>query len=87
MIKLIRQIIKNREDIVYAIHNMLFSSKADRDLAKERLKVCKQCPFYSKNTKERPYGKLPYTHCIKCGCFDKAKVYGPNSCPINYWKS
>lgn len=57
----------------------LFNKKigrVSRDIADERLNICKECPFFVKLTKQ----------CTKCGCIMPEKVKLSNAfCPINKW--
>lgn len=58
----------------------LFNKKIGRvhkNIANERLDICKECPFFIKLTKQ----------CTKCGCFMPEKVKLSNAfCPIHKWE-
>lgn len=51
----------------------------------ERMNICKQCEWFSKNRKD--YTTLrPDEHCTNCGCTLSAKTKCLScSCPINLW--
>ena len=57
----------------------LFSKKKERSpesLQKERMAICKDCPFFIKVTGQ----------CSKCGCIMEAKTrLAEASCPVNKW--
>lgn len=53
---------------------------------KERLQVCSNCEFFSKNAESKSI--RPDDHCTKCGCTTVTKLKSlHSSCPINKWKS
>lgn len=86
--KFIKAVYLNRIVIKDALLNAITANRAKRKLAKERLDTCKKCPFYSKNTRSRPFGYLPFKHCTKCGCSIALKKYSKtNTCPKNLWKN
>lgn len=57
----------------------LFNANKERvadDLQKERMEICKQCPFFIKTTKQ----------CKKCGCLMELKTrLADATCPIGKW--
>ena len=57
----------------------LFDPKQPRsgdDLAKERLAICQECPFFKKTAKR----------CGKCGCFMSLKsLLYKAKCPVGRW--
>jgi rRNA maturation protein Nop10 len=49
-----------------------------REIAKDRLDVCKECERYIKLT----------TQCRECGCFMSVKTLWPSAnCPLDKWES
>lgn len=53
------------------------------EVSVERLSVCKDCRFNSKNRKRNI---RPDEHCVLCGCTLVAKTKCLScSCPRNYW--
>lgn len=59
----------------------LFSKKKERSpdsLQKERMAICKECPFFIKVTGQ----------CSKCGCIMEAKTrLAEASCPVDKWQA
>ena len=54
-----------------------------QQVSKERLSICSECPFHSKNHKTP---LRPDDHCIDCGCNLEAKVACLScSCPQDKW--
>jgi ribosomal protein L32 len=52
------------------------TKRSSKDLASERLAICKACPELIKLT----------TQCKKCGCFMKAKTtIEAATCPLGKW--
>jgi hypothetical protein len=57
----------------------LFNKNMNRvpaSIKEERLKICKQCPFYRKN----------FDQCKKCGCIMTQKTKLADAfCPVHKW--
>lgn len=53
-----------------------------KQTSEERLKICGDCPFHSKNSKTI----RPDAHCLSCGCTLSAKTACLScSCPEGKW--
>ena len=69
--------------------NNLFPPEEIKDLINEvsleRMKICEECPFHSKNHK--PHIR-PDAHCTDCGCTLSAKTKCLNcACPKGKWEA
>jgi len=56
-------------------------TEEQKEIAKERLKICMGCEFWAENS-------LGIEYCKKCGCATKAKVFTPiglQGCPEKKW--
>ena len=84
---LLENIWENKYQILKGIYNRLFKRGKTKAEANRRLAICAKCPFNSENTDKRPFGELPYSHCIECGCSLLVKPYSLESeCPRGYWE-
>lgn len=84
---LLYNIWNNRVSILKGLLNKIYAKPNVKLLAQERLDICEGCSFNSKNTTNRPYGKLPYIHCTACGCSLNVKPYAPQAeCPKGKWE-
>lgn len=58
---------KNKGKILEGIKNNVFKKKHVEEVAKERMAICKQCPFMDTKGDEC-YVKGTHPCCGKCGC-------------------
>lgn len=83
---LLKEIIKNRSQILEGIINKIQAKEEITKIANERKEICKSCPLNSDNAKEiLKYSseRIDY-HCILCGCNIELKTHSLSSeCPAN----
>ncbi len=78
---LIKDIWKNKADIIKGATNNIIKTKAIEDLAKARLDICDACP-----NKSTDCAALISTCCALCGCSLAWKTRVPEqSCPGGRW--
>ncbi len=71
------------DGIVEGYSNLIKRDEEIEKLAKQRLSVCEDCPFNSKNNSMLG-SMIPY--CTKCGCILAAKVRNEKGqCPEKKW--
>ncbi len=77
--------------IVEGIKNTYFPPKDLKEFieetAKERLAICRKCPFDSENGKKQGYTTVrPDEHCMECACNLEWKSRSLSSeCPHKFW--
>ena len=68
--------------------NSIFVKESIEKIAKERMDICKNCPFnsdYAKANKGYKTARIDF-HCIQCGCDLHLKTRCLScSCPLNKW--
>jgi hypothetical protein len=71
-----RGLVKSSFEIVKDVVNLTTPTFVSEGKRKERLLICKECPYYSSKQ----------SRCIKCGCFLEYKVkFEVSQCPIGKW--
>lgn len=76
------------KEISEAWWNSYFATESKKNVAKDRLKICQECP--SMTTVLQKMGKkLSVTICSECGCPISKKIFSPkyNACPLGKWKN
>ena len=59
------------------MNEIMGSGFVDRKIFQERIKLCKECEFFTK-----------WRRCTKCGCFmDNKARYNLASCPVGKWEA
>tara|TARA_R100001443_G_C3300915_1_gene165264 strand:+ start:319 stop:630 length:312 start_codon:yes stop_codon:yes gene_type:complete len=81
----VKNIFKNRKQILEGIKNNIFKKKHIEDIAEERFSICKNCSFFDTNGKNcTVLGTQPC--CSLCGCSLKLKTRSLSSaCPESKW--
>lgn len=74
----------NIKQIAEGWKNVAIKNEHVELVAKDRLAICRECPFHSSKAKT----KRPDEHCTKCGCPLISKTRCMTcSCPIDKWKA
>jgi hypothetical protein len=73
--------------ILEGAYNSIFIKRWVESVAKDRIKVCNNCPFQSENaTKEGYVTHRPDVHCTDCGCNLHMKTRCMDcECPKQLW--
>lgn len=66
---LLQNIWKNKVQILEGLINRVQAKEEVEQIAKQRLSICKACPYNSTNAKSTGYKTTrPDDHCLQCGC-------------------
>lgn len=73
-------------EITSAWWDSYFAEDNQKELAKQRLSICKSCP--SLEQKFKKVKKITVSFCGECGCPISKKVFTNkfNACPLGKWK-
>lgn len=68
--------------------NTIIKDEAVEKIAAERMLVCEECEWNSKNIPDTSLLKRLDVHCTKCGCPLMSKTRCTScACPINKWEA
>lgn len=76
------------KEISEAWWNSYFATQEKKEIAKNRLEICQDCP--SMTTVLQKMGKkLSVSLCGECGCPISKKIFSPkyNACPLKKWEN
>ena len=74
------------KEITSAWWDSYFADDNQKELAKERLNICEECPSLEQKFKQ--IKKLTISFCGECGCPISKKIFSNkfNPCPLGKWK-
>ncbi len=75
------------KEITLAWWDSYFAEESQKKLAKDRLKICEDCP--SLKEKFKRVKKISVSFCGECGCPISKKIFSSefNACPLGKWKN
>ena len=74
----------NLPSILISIYYFIFTNKHIEELSKERLSICKDCPYNSLN---KYIGTNKQAYCTICTCVLELKTRVPDEeCPLGKWQ-
>ena len=73
----------NLKTISQSWFDSYFGTDSQRELAKERLNICKMCPSKKELFKNQVWSVI----CSECGCPINKKIFSKKikECPLNKW--